>query len=210
MIASNDRFCAMAHWRHSGALSECRLSTRIRQSVPMESAQMCVWCWPDRARAHCEAIRRLNGLLVTPRSALPVPRHRRPQCRGTARCSRASCDPTGAGLHVGSWSPESIGRTRSHRRTDLQTSKKVGVSKYKFQTKTLPGIAPDCPRRTSTLSSPHSASAAKPTPNTIWSASCHARRWPFFPAALRPPLSLPGRVRSGTYFFVKLHGPQGG
>jgi hypothetical protein len=36
---------------------------------------MCVWCWPDRARAHCEAIRRLNGLLVTPRSALPVPGH---------------------------------------------------------------------------------------------------------------------------------------
>jgi len=64
------------------------LPTRICQSVPMEPAQLCVWCWPDRARAHCEAIRRLTGLLITPRSALPVPRHHRPQCRGTARCSR--------------------------------------------------------------------------------------------------------------------------
>ncbi len=54
---------------------------------------MCVWCWPDRARAHCEAIRRLKELLVTPRSALPVPRHHRPQCRGTERCSRASLKP---------------------------------------------------------------------------------------------------------------------
>src|ERR1700687_2676229 len=61
--------------------------TRICQSVPMESAHMSVWCWPDAGRARCEAIRRLIGLLVTPRSAPPVPRHHRPQCLGTARCS---------------------------------------------------------------------------------------------------------------------------
>jgi len=75
---------------------ECWLYYRIERLLPTEFANRlkCVWCWPDRALAHCEAIRRLNGLPVTPRSALPVPRHHRPRCRGTARCSRAWCDPT--------------------------------------------------------------------------------------------------------------------